>query len=843
MSVRTAVFFWPDTSWRTARRSMLEFSLALLTLSTGAYAAQSPVSAEEEARYKQAVEDARNSHLDSAASTLQALHAAHPAELRFRNDLIAVSVWAGRDADAVAAADGLDPDTAPLYVLAAWADAEKHLAHLDAAQTLYEVLGRRDPARFDVQISLTQLDLQRNKPEKALARLKVVDEDILEPKDKIALSEMFIHVYSVLTNYAQVLYWCDHLQTLDPANRTAAESRFVATLRMSAPHLALSTTLTLKPADLAAAKTAAVQREIRWGKAEADNSRADSPTRWTLTDKAIANGQAHVTALRGPEAAGDDALFAQQYDLVEALVNRRRMQDAVKLYQSLETQHAPIPPWVKVPAASAFLAVRQPLVAIRLLDEAFAAKAGDFDAHVTYVYAQLEAEHPQAAIAAADQLVADTPEWRNNAYPALRLENQDYPAAQLLAAQVRAYSEQLADAQRRVDDLHHRAPGNEDISAAQASIDRLRGWPRRAITLLTRLQTASPDYVWALPPTFDAHMDAQDYQSAAADLARARQALPDDDATTRMAQAWQDHMRPEMISTLRMGRSGGGKEGLSNNGSDNSDVTDITFDTRFYSQPIDWNWRAYAHVGWQQSRDSVENLLQREAGAGMEYRAPTWSGEAQVDGANGSAGDVGGHVALSYHPTDFWNLDFGYAHNGDDTPLRAFNDGVHTDFYSVGFRYRWNESAEAGISAANGRFSDDNNRVNWGVYGQRRIISQPYYQMDARLDVGGTHNSLSADNASYFNPSSQVAASASMINRWVEWRQYERQVSHTLTLSVGDNWQQSYGSAVIAAADYELDYQIDALHDWRVGASVGRAVYDGNPETDYAVRTTLDWKF
>ncbi|WP_188695633.1 poly-beta-1,6 N-acetyl-D-glucosamine export porin PgaA [Silvimonas amylolytica] len=825
---------------RTARCSVIELSLALLTLSTGAQAA---VPADDEARYHAAIEDARSNHMAEAMNSLQALHAAYPADPRFRNDLVAVSAWAGDDAQAAATAQGLDPDTAPVYVLAAWADAEKHLQHIDTAQKLYEVLGRRDPARFDVQVSLTQLDLQRNQPGKALTRLNAVDEDVLAPRDKIALSEMFIHVHNVMGDYAQVLYWCDHLQTLDPGNRTAAEARFVASLRMSAPHLALSTTLTLKPADLAAAKTAAVQREIRWGKAEADNSRADSPTRWRLTDKAIANGQAHVVALQGPEAAGPDAIFAQQYDLVEALVNRRRMQDAVNLFQNLQQQHAPIPPWVNIPAASAWLALRQPGMAITLLEQAFAAKVGDFDAHVTYVYALLEAERPTDAIAAADQLVADTPEWRNNAYPALRVENQDYPAAQLLAAQVRAWTEQLAQAQRRVDDLHHRAPGNEDISAAQAEVDRLRGWPRLAVTRLRRLQTASPDYIWALPPLFDAHMDAPDYAAAASDLANARQQMPDDEATRRMARNWQDHLREESVSTLTVGRSGGGKEGLSNNGSSNSDVTDITFDTRFYSAPIDWNWRAYAHAGWQQSRDDVENLLRREAGAGLEYRAPVWSGEVQVDGSNGSAGLAGGHVLVSYHPTDFWTIDAGYGHNTDDTPLRAFNDGVHTDFYSAAFRYRWSESAEAGVSASNGRFSDDNSRVSWGVYGQRRLVSQPYYQMDGRIDVGGMHNTLSADNASYFNPSSQTAASVSMINRWVEWRRYERQVSHTLTLSVGDNWQQNYGGALIAAADYELDYQIDALHDWRVGASVGRAVYDGNPETDYAIHTTLDWKF
>ncbi|MDR3430180.1 poly-beta-1,6 N-acetyl-D-glucosamine export porin PgaA [Silvimonas sp.] len=836
MSCPNAVTSLSSISWRTARRSVLPLSLVLLTAAPLALAASS---ASEDLRYREAIENARNSKLDDAAQSLQDLLAAHPTELRYRHDLVAVYAWQGSYAQAVALARGLSLDTTPLYVLQAWADAEKNTQNLDQAQAIYQAIDRREPVRLAIQISLAQLDILRDKAPQALARLQAVDADKLNPADRIALQEMLIRTWLALQDYPEAIKQSDELLAIAPANRTALEAKFVSNLRMDAPRLALATSLTLTPADRAAAKTAAISREIRWGRAEADNSRASSPTRWVTTDAAINSAQQHIDELSRNEPAGSDALLRQQYDLLVVLVDRRRNREAVDLYRMLQLQGAAIPAWLKIPAASAYLALRQPDMAIKLYEQAFAAKVGDFDAHVNYVYALLEAEHAEAAIAAADQLVADTPEWRNNAYPALRVENQNYPAAQLLAAQVRAFTEQLADAQRRVDDLHRRAPGNEDIAAAQADIDRLRGWPRRALTQLNRLHTLSPDYIWVIPPTFDAHMDTADFAAAATDLARAQLEMPDDSVTQRMERNWQDHLRPQTVTTLAFGRSGGGKEGLAGNG----DVHDLMFDSRVYSSPFADNWRAYARAGWQQSTSNVENLLRRVGGAGLEYRSPDWSGETELDGANGSSGTAGGHVAVSYHPSDFWTVDLGYAHDGDDTPLRAFADGVHTDFTNTALRYRWSESREVGLVLSHGHFSDDNTRLGWGVYGVQRAVTQPYYQMDVRLDVGGMHNDLPATAANYFNPSSQQAGVVSVINHWVQWRQYERQLSHRLTLSAGENWQRSYGAATVGGAAYELEYQLNALLDWRIGTGINRAYYDGNGETDYSVHATLDWKF
>jgi hypothetical protein len=82
-----------------------------------------------------------------------------------------------------------------------------------------------------------------------------------------------------------------------------------------------------------------------------------------------------------------------------------------------------------------------------------------------------------------------------------------------------------------------------------------------------------------------------------------------------------------------------------------------------------------------------------------------------------------------------------------------------------------------------------------------------------------------------------------MINRWIQWREYERQTTHELRLTAGHSWQSSFGGDPFGSLDYLFLYQLYPTVEWGLGLNVARVPYDGVSETDYSARTLLNWKF
>lgn len=797
-------------------------------------------------RYRMAIEDARNNKLDAAKETLQTLLAAEPSNRAYRLDLIAVNSWKGDAAEAVRLAKELDPIDAqiPVYVLKAWAAAERNVRNLDRAEEIYRLVLKRDSSQKGVWISLASIDLDRNQPDQAIEKLQKLNPNTLSLADQQSRLEVLTIAFIAKQDYVRALDTSEALLKIAPNNRVALNARFASSMQLGAPRLALTRTLEIPSKDVIAARRDAIARDIRWGETEIANSDANSPSRWQTTDLAIDRALSHIDQLKSAENQDADAVLRQKYDLMVAYVNRRRLDDAISLYESVAKESPTTPAWVKLKIAPAYLTKRQPKVAVDLYQQGLATNGWGFGDRVGYVYALLESERNDEAITEADKLVVETPEWLNNQSPTTRKENEDYTQALLLAARVRAYSGQLQEAESRLKDLSHRAPGNDDIAAVRAMVEQLRGKPRIAGTRLNRLNTQSPTYASVAPLAFDATLDMQAYRVAEENLSESQRVLPEEFDTRRIEKNWQNYQKRESRSRLSVGKTEGGSEGFAGDNT-TGDFTSLNFDTRLYSAPIAYNWRVFSHAAWDQSSNDSVNFLRRQLGIGADYRSLNWDAEAEVFGVNGSSSIGGFRASGSYHPDDFNTYSLAYSKNDNETtPIRGFADGVRSDFVRGTYAYRWNESRLAGLSLGLGHFSDGNDRSTADAWYQQRTLTKPHYTIDLRADVGLLHNNPSSNTAvNYYNPDRQTNVSASMINRWLQWREYERQVTHELTLTAGQSWQKSFGSDPWGKIDYQFLYQINPAIEWGAGLTVARIPYDGVLETDYSARTILNWKF
>jgi biofilm PGA synthesis protein PgaA len=73
------------------------------------------------------------------------------------------------------------------------------------------------------------------------------------------------------------------------------------------------------------------------------------------------------------------------------------------------------------------------------------------------------------------------------------------------------------------------------------------------------------------------------------------------------------------------------------------------------------------------------------------------------------------------------------------------------------------------------------------------------------------------------------------------WRHYERHFRHRLTVSLGNYWQQGFGSALVPSAEYRHEWQLADGRIFEYGVSWSRPVYDGQRERHIGLDAGLRW--
>ncbi len=821
----------PSRSLFRTYRGLCPGGCALVLCATLAFTA----AAQPPGAHEAAIAQARSGDYTNALAALDRLAARHPDDLRIAFDRIVVLGWAGRDAEALSRASGLDLAHAPAYVLEGIGRSARNLKRFDLAESVYRRAVSMHPGRQESRIGLALTVSDRGRHTEAR---RLLDEALADaPRDtgRAALLVALANVAEAAGEWPAALAKHQEALTADPRSKEAQAGLARTAARLGAATLATGFAARhpgLLPASEVAAMTddqAAI--EIRWGRIQERIESGEARFAWL--DRALGRSESAAArlaeALRGPAGATPATFDASERrrlaDRIVALELRRRPGDAVALYQDMRDAGIAVPSYAVASAADAMLAVRRPEEAAAMYREALQAQPDDFAASLGLFFALVESEHLDDAIAHADALAARTPPLRS-----AQRGNADAVTARTAAVLGRVYGDRLDDAERGASALRDAFPFSAAAREAVGSVAYARGWPRLADEEFRRALAADPGnaglHAERVAPLLDVHA----WADARAQLGEAVERRPDDSRVVRAQDLWTVHRMRELVLTAGFGRS--------------SDATptgtdDWRLDARVYTQPLADRWRVFAqssiaHAGF--AGDAVR--WHREA-LGAEYRARDLRLTAAV--TDGSSGRTGIEASGTRQFGDHWSLGLLGSSVSSNLPMQAWRVGVRANEAAATVRYAVNESRSFAAGASRLGFSDGNDRTGGWLTWFERWTSTPLWRFETTAWLGASRNSL--DGAPYFNPASDATATVEAAAEWLTWRRYERSFRQRASATVGTYSQEGFGSGAVLGLSYEHIREIDRRLSLRYG--IGRLLrpYDGERSGRSFATLTLDGRF
>ena len=783
-----------------------------------------------DAQYRNAIEQAREGKAAQALVTLRSLVERFPQRQDVLGDYAVVLGWAGDHPAALALLDRIDRAAAPSYVIEGLAASARVTRQFALAETLYREAIARFPDRVDPQIGLARTLADSGKLEDATALIEQVRAanprriDVLEAVADIATARR--DYFGALAAYQTIL-------ALEPAHRGALRGKIQTLARLGAPQLAIELA-DRNPGVLASEDRAAIAadrtaHQIRWGAIAADTGKG--PARFAALDRALADSDAAGQRALDPAAELTATERQLALDRISALRERYRMRDAVALYEALAARAAPVPAYAESAAASAYLYLEQPEKARDLYRAALATDPDNLGSRIGLFYALAESEDHAAALKEIDGAVAITPQWIDAWSPATIRENPAYARVQSARAMAPLFANRVGDAEQRLHELSDRAPYNMDIRTDYASSMRARGWPRKAVQELDWILAVEPDNGGALGERAGALLEMRDYRNAKPALGLAQAVDAEDGRVVRAARLSQVHDMRELIVDGTFGRSsGGGPAG----------TQDYAVDTRLYSSPLAYNYRVFAHAYAAEAKFDNGTGRWNRAGAGLEYRSPliTATGELTQD-VNG--GRTGAAASLAVTPNDYWTFRGTLDSTANETPLQARLAGIDARLGSGEVIWQAHESRSAALTYTHMDFSDSNRRDAAYARWTERVIAGPVYKLEITGGLYASRNSLAG--TPYFNPSQDFSPTLEFANEWLQWRRYTRAFRHRLVATVGNYWQQNFGTGPVYGGRYEQEWDADDRLTFRYG--VGRSLhpYDGAQTARNYGYFSLNWKF
>ena len=636
-------------------------------------------------------------------------------------------------------------------------------------------------------------------------------------------------LFEALAAYQQIL-------AAHPGSRGALRGKVFTLERLGAPALAAEladrSPGLLDERERAALAAGSTAGRIRWGAIAADTGRGTE--RFAVLDRALADSDAAGARALDPAAVLSPIERQLALDRVVALSARFRMREAVALYQAMAAREAPVPPYVKASAASAYLYLEQPERARDLYREVLAAHPDNLESRLGLFYALAESEDHGAALAQIEKVVAATPTRIDAWSPATTRENPAYARVLSTRALAPLYANRPGEANLRLHGLSDSAPFNTDVRTSYASSMRARGWPRTAEEELRWVLAVEPANSEALGERAGALLEDARLPRRRIRAGRGAGGGPRRQGVTRAARLWEVHDMRELIVEGTSGRSNGGPTG----------TRDFALESWLYSSPLDYRYRAYAHVYDAQARFPNGTARRERAGVGLEYRSPLVVATGEVSGGKDfpvGNSRTGAAVSLAVSPNDFWTFRGKLDSSANETPLQARLTGVDARRALGEVTWRANESRAASVSLEHFDFTDGNRRDAAFARWTERVISGPVYKLEITGGLYTSRNTLAG--APYFNPSRDFSPTLEFANEWLQWRRYTRAFRHRLVVAVGSYAQQGFATGPVANVRYEQEWDADDRLALRYG--LGRTVhpYDGVRTTRDYVYFALNWKF
>ena len=613
-------------------------------------------------------------------------------------------------------------------------------------------------------------------------------------------------------------------RNLDPQNPDAERAVADMLVELGAPFGAAEALHV--PADLGLRSRQAASR-VRWGE---QIIASDPRLRYLDTDRAITELQGLLTQARAQQPADTGLIKRLLGDLAVALRDRRRWADVLQTTQELRKLDPKLPTYVRQAEADALLALRRPCGARKAYSEVLADDPKNREALLGRLYAELEDEDLNAALASADQQLAGRQAAQRFGSAATVEANPDWLDAQIVAGQVRSYVDLPAQAWERLEPLATGAPALAYLRAALGGVAAQRGWPRLGAEEIAIANSLAPQDTGIGLAVVESDIRRLQWNRAQDQLNALAALDPDEPGIARAQRDLDNYRAPELRLETSVNNEDGGGVNAPGAGSD----TSVTF----YTPPLGERWRIAA--AYTESRASLPegDATRERVGVGLEGRWPNVTVEA-FDWDNRNVMNVNGNsLQARWEPDDHWTLQASSEHVASETPLRAMVYGITANLLSLGGSYRWDERRALDASVRSMAFSDGNQRQESNASLTQQVLARPGLTINLGGSVYASQNSLA--DAPYFNPSSDSAVNLTAELTHRIWRSYEHSLEQRVVVGLGTYNQSGFGSFPTSSARYEQEYQESPFWSLRYGLEWARRAYDGVPEQ--SLRAYLAWE-
>ncbi len=779
---------------------------------------------------EQAVKNARQGRVDDALHVLAPLYDSHPENIPLAYDYLVVLTWAGRDDDALRIFDRLTPENIPAYVLEAAGKAARNVRNFDRAEQLYRQGLERFPENIQLAIGLVYSLADQGRFPEAKAQLDALR--LAYPRN-VDIPFALAYICEGQKSYPDALQAYDRVLALDPQSLPARRKRILILDAMGASHLAYDEARKspelFSERELIAMEANTLTFDVRWGGMAPEKESA----RFVQTDQALEKLDAFISRLEMRSPEFDDYLSRARIDRLVALHNRLRMTEVVSEYQTLQGTGGDLPFYVLSAVGDAYLYLDYPESARDLYLQALQKQPGDFDTEMNLFYAYVDLDDFPAAFEIVDRLNQAEKPWLHTAGIRAPTRNPHKVQTESAAAMARAYADMLDPAQRRIEALHGEAPYNLELRQDLASIYEYRGWPRRARKAY-RLGMAQPEEIVRLgleagyARTQFALNEFQPFEQTMFSLV-AR--YPREKTVQRLQYDWQVHNLRQLIVEAGFAKS-------PNAGQSNRD---INLSATLFSSPVRYNTRFFTGFYLAQARFAEGTETYRRYGVGLEYRVRDLEAVAEATYNQDGVSKPGFRLEGTWFVNDQWSIATELEKFSRETPLRALKHGIDANSLVMRVRYRVSDEQHFSLGYQGMDFSDGNLRQALSADWFQRLYTAPAYKLNSILEFYGSKNS--ENNTPYFNPQMDFSASLTLENIWRQWRRYSCSLHHRLALTLGDYWQQDYGTGVTGSILYEQRWNAHDRLEFLYGGSLGHRIYDGDSENYYALHMRLDWRF
>lgn len=749
-------------------------------------------------------------------------------------DWLQVCAWADNDAQTLAVWDRYRRSmTIPARGQMAVARALRNQKKWNESLAVWENVLQEAPGDSDARTGwiMTLADARRN--EQAVTEARRWAEQEPGP-DKDALLAYVYHAQG--KNWDSVLA-ASNLDTGSVQNKNAIPTLLAAMSanRISGPALVLSER---NP------QPDALERQLELEAAAQTVRAAFTPTRnederFLVADKALARYDALITAWqRNPQAQAD--VRRARIDRLGALVIRKRTDEAIAEYQSLETDAEPVPNYARRWMASAFLAERQPDKAETLLESIYfphgttlAATPLTMDDQQELFYARLDNNHFDEAKQQLDTYIKESPYLRRVYGSPTPQPNDNWLLGQSLLTEYFVATQNLPAAQTHAEKLARTGSGNQALRIAYASVLLARGLPREAERELKLAEVIEPSNLALERQQAWTALDLQEWQQANELTGDVATRSPDDFATLQLQRLMAVHNKAE----LRIS----GSQGISSD-SPVSGKHDFTLNSALYSPPIGDNWRLFAGFNFASGEFEEGKGINRDIAAGAEWTSRDNWAEMELSGRNYGDGQKTGARFSGWHDVnDNWRIGGSAERLSRNTPLRALRNGVNANGGDLWLRWYQNERREYQLSVSGLHFTDGNDRIEYGVSGKERLWTLPRFTLDFVPGLSGSHNSR--ENVAYYNPKRDLSAVAGLRGEHVMYRHYDTVWKQQFEAGTGGYWQKGHSGGAIQQLGYGQRIQWNNVVDAGVKLTWDKRPYDGKRERNIALAFDLNVRF